>query len=391
MAQIALSAAPGFCNLIAICLLTSIRSIVCLNLPSFSGGLDPWGKPYSQKYRDVSPYFARHLLLDGLYYSYVDDGLTEIVGFRNAWQGLLLLAPNGHGTRLAQVKERKTEKVDRNLANQDLTDWRKVQPPEIKRGGRTEIIKLQITDPNQQARQMLNASDVINFELFYNKGDQIDLACFIDNNYVGDLDDRKSTFGFVFMLRYGSVSWSSKKQPIVTLSTIEAGYVVSTSCACQAIWLRRVLEKLELNQHEATSIYCDNSSAIKLFRNPVLNGRSKHIHVRYHFLRNLVEDGTIELSYCRTEDQVADIFTKPLKKQPLPTDEDTVVNEISHFRQVSMLATPFCRSKSVLDPSFRPSTQEEDSDSDEEEEERRKSGAAETFRLPDRIDIAHLS
>ncbi|GKU96986.1 hypothetical protein SLEP1_g10166 [Rubroshorea leprosula] len=133
------------------------------------------------------------------------------------------------------------------------------------------------------------------------------------SDYAGDLDDRKSTSGFVFMLGSGAISWSSKKQPIVTLSTTEAEYVAATSCACQAIWLRRIMEELELNQHEATSIYCDNSSAIKLSKNPVLHGRSKHIHVRYHFLCNLVEDGTIELIYCRTEDQVADIFTKPLK------------------------------------------------------------------------------
>ncbi|GKV15850.1 hypothetical protein SLEP1_g26594 [Rubroshorea leprosula] len=83
-------------------------------------------------------------------------------------------------------------------------------------------------------------------------------------------------------------------------------------------------------------------------------------------------------------------------KQPLPTDEDTVVIEISHFGKVSMLATPSCRSKSVLDPSLPPGTQEEDEDSEEDShledsEERRKFGAAETFKLPDCIDIAHLS
>ncbi|GLT87811.1 hypothetical protein SLE2022_058710 [Rubroshorea leprosula] len=110
----------------------------------------------------------------------------------------------------------------------------------------------------------------------------------------GTADFGKSTSRFVFMMGSGAISWSSKKQPIVTLSTTEAEYVVATSCACQAIWLRRIMEELELNQHEATSIYCDNSSAIKLSKNPVLHGRSKHIHVR-------------------TEDQVADIFTKPLK------------------------------------------------------------------------------
>ncbi|GKV32349.1 hypothetical protein SLEP1_g40963 [Rubroshorea leprosula] len=155
--------------------------------------------------------------------------------------------------------------------------------------------------------------NIMNGILDYSKGDQIDLAGFIDSDYAGDLDDKKSTFGFVFMLGSAAISWSSKKQPIVTLSTTEVEYVVATSCACQAIWLRRIMEELELNQHEATSIYCDNSSAIKLSRNPVLHGRSKHIHVRYHFLRNLVQDRTIELIYFRIEDQVADIFTKPLK------------------------------------------------------------------------------
>ncbi|GKV06529.1 hypothetical protein SLEP1_g18413 [Rubroshorea leprosula] len=153
----------------------------------------------------------------------------------------------------------------------------------------------------------------VNFGLFYKKGDQTDLACFTASVYAGKLDDRKTTFGYVLMLGSGAVSWSSKKQPIVTFSTTEAKYVAATFCACQAIWLRRVLEELALNQHAATSIYCDNSSTIKLSRNPVLHGTSKHIHVRYHFLCNLVEDGTIELTYCRTEDEVADIFTKPLK------------------------------------------------------------------------------
>ncbi|GKV24493.1 hypothetical protein SLEP1_g34100 [Rubroshorea leprosula] len=151
------------------------------------------------------------------------------------------------------------------------------------------------------------------FGLFYNKGDQTDLAGFTNSDYARDLDDRKSTYGFVFMLGFGAISWSSKKQPIVTLSITKAEYVAATSCDCQAIWLRRIMEELELNQHEATSIYCGNSLAIKLSRNPILYGRSKQIHVRYHFLRNLVEDGTIKLIYCRIEDQVADIFIKPLK------------------------------------------------------------------------------
>ncbi|KAL3720851.1 hypothetical protein ACJRO7_005629 [Eucalyptus globulus] len=152
-----------------------------------------------------------------------------------------------------------------------------------------------------------------NFGLFYKKGEKSDLFGFTDSDYAGDVDDRRSTSGYVFMLGSGAVSWSSKKQSIVTLSTTEAEFVAATSCACQAIWLRKILEELQFKQQKATIIYCDNSSAIKLSKNPVLHGRSKHIDVKYHFLRDLTKDEVVELVFCRSEDQVADIFTKLLK------------------------------------------------------------------------------
>jgi hypothetical protein len=123
------------------------------------------------------------------------------------------------------------------------------------------------------------------------------------------------------MLGTGVVSWSSKKQQIVTLSTIEVEFIVVIACAiefiaviacaCQAIWLRRILEELQFQQIEATTVFCDNNSAIKLSKNLVLHGRSKHIDVRYYFLRDLSNNGTIKLIYCRSENQVADIQTKP--------------------------------------------------------------------------------
>ncbi|KAG2682041.1 hypothetical protein I3843_11G173300 [Carya illinoinensis] len=182
-----------------LCIPRSIRSIVCLNLPSFSGGLNPWGTPNKKKLhdRDLTP-------------PYVDDGLIEIVGFRNAWHGLVLLSPNGHGTRLAQANR-------------------------------------------------------IRFEFHKGAADH--------------------TF-----MRLDGEPW----------------------------------------------------------------------------------------------------------KQPLPVDDDTVVVEISHFGQVSMLATPDCRSKSIYDPSSPISHHEEGEDSSIEEtmedfEERKKFGAADTFKFPDEFDVAHLS
>jgi hypothetical protein len=113
----------------------------------------------------------------------------------------------------------------------------------------------------------------------YRRGGEGSLVGFADSDYAGDVDDRKSTSGYVFMLGTGAVSWSSKKQPVVTLSTTEAEFIAAASCACQGVWLRRILEKLGHVQGISTTIYCDNSSAIKLSKNPVLHGRSKHIDV----------------------------------------------------------------------------------------------------------------
>lgn len=111
----------------------------------------------------------------------------------------------------------------------------------------------------------------------------------------------------------GAVTRPSKKQKMVTLSTTEAEFIAAASSSCEAIWLSRILDVLHDQQQGPTLIYCDNVSAIKLSKNPVLHGRSKHIDVRYHFLCDLVNNGTIDLLHCRSEDQIADIFTKALK------------------------------------------------------------------------------
>ena len=151
------------------------------------------------------------------------------------------------------------------------------------------------------------------FGLFYKNEENPDLFGFIDSDYVGDLNDRKNTFEYVFMMGTGVVSWSSKKQPIVTLSSIEAEFVAATTCAYQAIWLKKIIKELHFKEDGPTQIYCDNGSTINLSKNLVLHGRSKHIDVKYHFLRDLTNDGVINLIYYRSEDQVIDILTKPLK------------------------------------------------------------------------------
>ena len=143
-------------------------------------------------------------------------------------------------------------------------------------------------------------------------GGTSDIVAYSDSDYAGDLDDRRSTSGYVFMMGTGTVSWSSKKQAVVTLSTTEAEYISAALCACQVIWIQRILNHLSWDQRNCV-IYCDNCSTIKLSKNPVMHGRSKHIAIRYHFLRDLSKEGIVNLKYCRTQDQIADIMTKPLK------------------------------------------------------------------------------
>jgi hypothetical protein len=109
-------------------------------------------------------------------------------------------------------------------------------------------------------------------------------------------------------------TWLSKKQPIVTLSTCETDYVTTSWCVCHAIWLRNLLSKMKLKQLGATVIQTDNKSAIELAKNPMNHERSKHIELRFHFIRDHVKEGSMKLVYVASQNQVADIFTKPLSK-----------------------------------------------------------------------------
>ncbi|XP_037497309.1 uncharacterized protein LOC119371385 [Jatropha curcas] len=133
--------------------------------------------------------------------------------------------------------------------------------------------------------------------IFYKKGGDNELIAYADSDYAGDLEDRKSTSGYL----------------VVSLSTTEAKFISAASCACQAVWLTRILKKLDPKQDKSVMICCDNNSAIKLLKNPMMHGRSKHIDVRFHFLRELTKAGTVELVYCASQEQLADIMSKALK------------------------------------------------------------------------------
>nr|CAE04466.3 OSJNBa0029L02.7 [Oryza sativa Japonica Group] len=148
---------------------------------------------------------------------------------------------------------------------------------------------------------------------FARKGTEgLSLIGFSDSDMAGDLDDRKSTTGVLYMLGKSLISWQSQKQKVVALSSCEAEYIAATTAACQGIWLTRLLAELIGEEPSQTVMKVDNKSAINLCKNPVLHERSKHIDTRYHFIRECVEKKQIAVEYVRSEDQLADILRKPV-------------------------------------------------------------------------------
>lgn len=151
------------------------------------------------------------------------------------------------------------------------------------------------------------------YGLFYKRNAESSLQVYTDSDYAREVEDRKRTSGYVCVLSQASICWTSKKQEIVTLSSTEAKYVAATACACHCVWLKGLPEEIKNEAIESVEIKCDNSSTIKLSKNPVMHRRTKHIDVRFHYLKNLVNDKKIQLTFCSTQDQVADVMTKPVK------------------------------------------------------------------------------
>jgi hypothetical protein len=145
-----------------------------------------------------------------------------------------------------------------------------------------------------------------------------------DSSWADDCDTRRSQMGYCFSLGAGVISWSSRRQPIVTQSSTEAEYIAASEASREAIWLRSLLAHLNrpispvpINgkcdfDADATSIYCDNNGAITLAFDQAFHSRAKHIDVRYHYVREQVEAESITLNRIPSQNNVADIFTKPL-------------------------------------------------------------------------------
>jgi hypothetical protein len=152
------------------------------------------------------------------------------------------------------------------------------------------------------------------FGLWYPKGSTFHLIGYSDADWAGFKIDRKSTSGTCQFLGRFLVSWASKTQNSVALSTAKAEYIATGHCCAQLLWMRQTLMDYGYKLSKVP-LLCDNESAIRMADNPVEHSRTKHIDIRYHFLRDHQQRGDIEITYVSTKEQLADIFTKPLDEK----------------------------------------------------------------------------
>jgi predicted peroxiredoxin len=138
------------------------------------------------------------------------------------------------------------------------------------------------------------------------------LCGFSDSDWAGSIDDMKSTSGYCFSLGSGIFSWCTKKQETVAQSTVEAGFIAATIAVNQVVWLKKILFDLHLQQNHKIEVFIDNQAAIAISKDPVCHGKTKHFNIKLYFLREMQQNGEVTLVYCKSEEQLADLFTKAL-------------------------------------------------------------------------------
>ena len=131
-----------------------------------------------------------------------------------------------------------------------------------------------------------------NLGLWYPKGQELNVLGYCDADFAGCRVERKSTSGSCIFLRGCLISWNSKKQNSITLSTTEAEYVGSGTCIAQILWIKSQLEDYGISL-EKIPVMCDNTSAINIAKNPIVHSRTKHIEIRHHFIRDHITKGTL--------------------------------------------------------------------------------------------------
>lgn len=147
--------------------------------------------------------------------------------------------------------------------------------------------------------------------ILYSRDSNPDLANYSDTDWVGNADDRKSISGVCFYISCNFVSWMSRKKNFISLSTVEAEYIDVGSCYTQLLWMKQMLSDYGISQ-VTMIVFCDNTSAINIFKYHIQHSPTKHINIRHLFIRELVEIAVVSLQHVSTGNELANLFTKPL-------------------------------------------------------------------------------
>lgn len=152
-------------------------------------------------------------------------------------------------------------------------------------------------------------------KLKYRKSTNSNLHAFCDADWASDIDKRRSCTGLVTKMSGAAISWMSKRQPIVALSSTEAEYISMSSAVNEIVWLTQMANEINGNIVNKVVLYCDNQSTIKLSESDAFRPRTKHIDIRYHYLREKIDEGVIDVKYMPTEHMTADSLTKAVTKE----------------------------------------------------------------------------
>lgn len=156
----------------------------------------------------------------------------------------------------------------------------------------------------------------VDAKLMFTKASRSNIVGYCDADWARDLDERRSCTGYVFVKQGAPISWNSKRQSTVALSSAEAEYMSLSACTQEALWFRQFeMDFSSSSTGSAVNIYCDNKSAIDLSETNGYNARTKHIDIRHHFVRHSVQEDLVHVEYLPTEGMLADIFTKPLSQE----------------------------------------------------------------------------
>lgn len=155
----------------------------------------------------------------------------------------------------------------------------------------------------------------VELKLRYTTGNSVQLHAFCDADWASDIDRRRSCTGFLTKLSNAAISWCSKRQPIVALSSTEAEYIAMSAAVCEITWIKQLYDELDMGVAKNVVLYCDNQSTIKLSESEAFRPRTKHIDIRYHHLRDKVEDGIIGIEYVSMERMAADSLTKAVTRE----------------------------------------------------------------------------